>query len=34
MLEGAALFLACAQHNGMQPWNTWDEDIAQETQQR
>ena len=30
-LEDYALFLACAQHNGMQPWNTWDEDIAQRT---
>ncbi len=28
-LEDYALFLACGQHHGMQPWNTWEPEIAQ-----
>lgn len=28
-LEDYTLFLACGQHRGMQPWNTWEPEIAQ-----
>ena len=28
-LDDYALFLACGQHHGMQPWNTWEPEIAQ-----
>lgn len=27
-LDDYALFMACLQHYGMQPWNTWDEKLA------
>ncbi len=28
-LEDYSLFMACGQHHGMQPWNTWEPEIAQ-----
>lgn len=30
-LDDFVLFIACGQHHGMQPWNTWEKDIAQRT---
>lgn len=28
-LEDYTLFMACGKHHGMQPWNTWEKEIAQ-----
>jgi len=28
-LDDYVLFIACGRHHGMQPWNTWEKDIAQ-----